>query len=299
MNLREMEVFRAVMRAGTVKAAADLLHVSQPAASKLLAQAERRSGLKLFDRVKGRLVPTPQAHLLYPDIEAVWKTVEKANDVARELADPQGGTLRLGASSRFCTFLIPHTVSQLFEAMPGLSVRVEMIMPHLLADALLSGAVDLGVTQLPTIPHGLSAVREYACGLVCVMPADHALARKRVVHARDLRNERLIAFSKAPPLGEVLEPVHDPELLRGSGRVELEVSSGPIACWFVQAGTGIAVVDASTLAGQPFTGLAVRPFRPSPRLHARILRSAYRPLSRSAEAFCERFDALWQEHVRG
>lgn len=64
MNLRQMEVFRAVMFSGGVNSAAELLHVSPPAVSKVLAQAARASGLVLFERVKGRLIATPEAHQL-------------------------------------------------------------------------------------------------------------------------------------------------------------------------------------------------------------------------------------------
>ena len=58
MNLRQMEVFRAVMLTGGVGGAAQLLHVSQPAISKVLAQAQKQAGFALFERVKGRLLPT-------------------------------------------------------------------------------------------------------------------------------------------------------------------------------------------------------------------------------------------------
>ena len=51
MNLRQMEVFRAVMLTGSIRGAAEVLHVSQPAVSKLLAHAARQSRLVLFERV--------------------------------------------------------------------------------------------------------------------------------------------------------------------------------------------------------------------------------------------------------
>ena len=61
MRLRYIEIFHAVMQAGSVKGAADILHITQPAASRLLQQAEQRVGVMLFERVRGRLVPTREA----------------------------------------------------------------------------------------------------------------------------------------------------------------------------------------------------------------------------------------------
>ena len=57
MNLRQCEVLRAVMEAGTVTAAADRLRVSQAAVSKMLAQLERDLGLRVFKRERRRLIP--------------------------------------------------------------------------------------------------------------------------------------------------------------------------------------------------------------------------------------------------
>ena len=58
LTLRQVEAFKAVIESGTISSAADLLHVSQPAMSKLIAHFEADTGLKLFDRDKGRLAPT-------------------------------------------------------------------------------------------------------------------------------------------------------------------------------------------------------------------------------------------------
>lgn len=93
MNLRQMEVFRAVMLTGGVGGAAELLHISQPAVSKMLAQSQRQLGFALFARVKGRLVPTAEAQALHAEVEALWRGVERVRDVSRSLATPRSGTL--------------------------------------------------------------------------------------------------------------------------------------------------------------------------------------------------------------
>lgn len=295
MNLRDMEVFRAVMLTGTVKGASELLHVSQPAASKLLAQAERRSRLRLFERVKGRLVATPEAHLLYAEVEAVWRVLEKAQSVSRELAVPAGGSLRIIASARFCTWLVPAAATDLFKAFPAVRLHVDMVMPHLLNDALAAGAADLGIAMLPVDHPNLTHVRQFSCSLVCIVPAGHPLARRKTISAADLRGERLIAISQAPPFGQLLEAVYG-DILRDVP-VDIEVSSGPAACWFVQAGAGVAVLDATTVAGTPFAGLTAVPFTPSPRVNASIVRNIYRPLSGVAQAFCDAFTRRWRDEV--
>ena len=115
MNLRQMEVFRAVMLSGGVNTAAELLHVSPPAISKVLAQAGKASGLVLFERVKGRLVPTPEAQQLYAEVDQLWRGVEKVRDVSRELAQPTRTTLRLACSASLAPYLVSRTVKRLYD----------------------------------------------------------------------------------------------------------------------------------------------------------------------------------------
>src|SRR4029078_753338 len=99
MNLRQMEVFRAVMFSGGVNSAAELLHVSPPAISKVLAQATKASGLGLFERVKGPLTRTPEAPHLYAEVDKLWHGVEKVRDTSRALAQGAQTTLRLVCSA--------------------------------------------------------------------------------------------------------------------------------------------------------------------------------------------------------
>src|SRR5690606_38532804 len=68
MRLRHIEIFEAIRRTGSLTEAAAALHISQPAASKLLAHAEMQLGFKLFERVKGRLVATREAEILSPEV---------------------------------------------------------------------------------------------------------------------------------------------------------------------------------------------------------------------------------------
>lgn len=63
MDVRQIEAFHAVMTSGTTARAAQVLRISQPAVSKAIASLERAVGFALFDREKGRLVPTPEGQL--------------------------------------------------------------------------------------------------------------------------------------------------------------------------------------------------------------------------------------------
>lgn len=297
MNLREMEVFRAVMLTGGVVGAAELLHVSQPAVSKMLAQAQRHLGFPLFSRVKGRLVPTPEAQALHAEVEALWRGVERVNDVSRSLATPRSGTLTLGVSASFASFLVPRALALLADRFPGLQARMEILVAPILVDALLAQSTDIGVALLPNEHPNLVAVRSYECGFAFVAPPGHRLAKKRIVTPADLRDERVIGSAPDTPYGQALLRAYGREA--ASLKVHFQVRSATSACWQAQAGGGVAVIDSAAVAGRPFSGLAVRPFQSRERLPVALLRNRYRPASLVQEAFCEAFDAVWAREMRG
>ena len=65
LNLRQIEAFKAVVENGTVSRAAEVLRISQPGVSKMIAHLEENTELTLFDRPKGRLVVTQRGMRLY------------------------------------------------------------------------------------------------------------------------------------------------------------------------------------------------------------------------------------------
>lgn len=295
MNLRHMEVFRAVMLTGSISGAAELLHVSQPAVSKLLGHAARQSKLVLFERIKGRLVPTPEAQQLYQEVEALWRGVERVRDVTRSLGDPHSGVLRLAVSASLGTYLVPRALALLYQRHERIKVSLEVLIAPIMVEALLDQSAHLGIAMQPIDHPNLSAVRSYVCGLACVMRHDHQLASKREIVPRDLNNERVISSPASTPYGQSLHRAYG--AAARSAKLDVEVRSAASACWLAQAGAGIAVVDQAAVAGQSFNGLVVRPFRCNELLDVQILRNAYRPLSLLHQSFCEAFEQVWLENM--
>ncbi|HCQ49461.1 MAG TPA: LysR family transcriptional regulator, partial [Achromobacter sp.] len=96
MRLRHIEIFEAIRRTGSLTEAAAALHISQPAASKLLAHAEAQLGFKLFDRVKGRLVATREAEILTPEVARLNQDLNSVRRLVANLRDRPHGRLAGG-----------------------------------------------------------------------------------------------------------------------------------------------------------------------------------------------------------
>jgi DNA-binding transcriptional LysR family regulator len=85
MRLRQIEVFHAVYANGSISAAARALHVSQPAVSKVLRHTEAQLAIRLFDLVRGRLVPTDEAHALFREVDEVFSRISSLQLTANNL----------------------------------------------------------------------------------------------------------------------------------------------------------------------------------------------------------------------
>ena len=87
VNLRHIEIFHAVMTAGSLTEAAHLLHTSQPTVSRELARFEKVIGLKLFERIRGRLHPTVQGLRLFEEVQRSWYGLDRIVSAAESLPD--------------------------------------------------------------------------------------------------------------------------------------------------------------------------------------------------------------------
>src|SRR4051794_32081277 len=110
MNLRQMEVFHAIMLTGTVTAAARMLNISQPAVTSMLQHAEDGLKFRLFERVKGRLRPTPEAHALFVQVQQVFDSVHVVDRTISGLRDARTGTLDIVAIPVVGATLLPAAI---------------------------------------------------------------------------------------------------------------------------------------------------------------------------------------------
>lgn len=272
------------MLTGTVSGAAEMLHMSQPGISKSIASAERSSGLKLFERIKGRLYPTPEAKHLFAEIETVWQGVTRVSGLARELGKPHGDRLYVVATPSAGASLIPTAIADLMGRYPGIQAKVDLVVPKALTAALLERPGTLGVSLFPLAHPNIDVIARYPCGLVCVMPPSHPLCTMGSIRPQDLLGHKFVLYPQDPDnaldsrslFGDVADQLD----------ISVEVRSGQSACLFTLAGTGISVVDAISVAGGVFPNLVARPFVTSASLQIQLLRNIYSPMSVTEREFC-------------
>lgn len=262
MNLRQIEVFRAVMLAGSVTDAARLLHVSQPGISRMLAHIELQLGLKLFERRKGRLAPTPEALALYQEVAEVYGGIRRISECARDLKTGARLSLRVLASPSTGLVAVPRAIAALATQFPGARLFVETLPAREMVSRLTSREADVAISTLP-IDNALLDSRVIGqWRLACVFPKGHALGRKRSLLPRDVVRERLIGFSRETPQGRIIADWCASHAV--DENPSLQVRAGQMACALAASGAGIAIVDDLTARACRTDTLDFRPITASP-----------------------------------
>lgn len=278
MRARQIEVFRMVMRQGTLTSAAEALNVSQPALSQILLHTEDELGFKLFLRVKGRLIPTPEAEDLYPEVERLFGDLEALRRRADNLRHGKAGIVRLAASAPPSLSLVPEALRHFRGAYPDMRILSHVVPAEIVMSMLDSDQAGLGIAMTDQPAPGIDAEVIGRTRVVCVLPVGHRLVEQETIAAADLAGEALISYRAGSLPGQLLRAALGREGIPFQPEMEIDVSI--IALAFVQQGLGVAVVD-GLLPWHSFPGLVTRPFRPEVSLPLCLLTSARRPLSRS------------------
>jgi DNA-binding transcriptional LysR family regulator len=282
LNLRQIEVFRAIMLAGSVSGAGRMLHVSQPAISRMLSLTEDRLGFKLFERQRTRLFPTAEARRLFEEVEGLYRGMERVNDLARNLARSGAGSLRIVASASYGERLIPMTLQRLVPRNPGAQVSCRNVTYDELTARFLTGDADIGISMTAPDHANLNAVELARDSLVCIMPASHPLARQAVVRPQDLAGTPWVGYPPVAPLGRVLEQWMGAQAATSAG---IEVHSPITAISFAQQGLGAALVVGWSLPPALAHGMVLRPLEPATSVGIWAVSSRIEPLPVLAKRF--------------
>lgn len=292
MNLRQIEVFRAVMLAGSVTGGAAMLNVSPPAVSRLLGHLESRLAVRLFERRGARLRPTPEAQSLMREIETAYRHIDRVRQAAVTLRQGGGARLRVASNLSTALELVPRAAARLRRSLPALRLSIEVAPLNRLREGLETGEFDLGVGAFIEAEAGALQRERIGGGeLLAVLPAGHALAHRSALPLAALRDEDVIAYGLAGTHGRQLQ-----RLLDHTGREPaLEVPYAYMACALVACGQGVAVVDDLTLRHFRATGVHMRPLAPALHYAVEVLSDPTRARPNAAAAFTDALRVEWEQ----
>lgn len=285
LKLRQMEVFRAVMLTGSMNGAARMLFISQPAVSRLIAYTEQSLGLRLFERERGKLIPTSEAELLYQEIRPIYESLVKVDDFAHHLASHPKGLLKLCSSPSLAINYVPAAIARFTQTNPDVRLRFHATLLSDMAHELLSGKVDLAISVLPMDDPNLLVEPLSHGKMVCILPERHPLAARPRLSLQEVSEYPLVLYSRAIPFGELLNAAFEQAGVDRHSVVDIERAE--TACALVRRNVGMAIVDEFSVSGGSLPGIMVKPLKEDIPITVSLLRSRYARPNRHAQAFIQ------------
>jgi DNA-binding transcriptional LysR family regulator len=286
MRLRHIEVFNAVMLTGSVSAAARLINVTQPAVSRILAHAELQLGFALFQRVKGRLVPTSEAQTLYPHIERLFQQLDEVQRLASSLKQGQrDDELHLLTVLALSYEIIPRALKSFRAKHPNVRVVVDALHSPQIISALVLQEAHLGLV-FSSVAHPALQQQTLAQGrMMCIAPKSWfstATVKKGAVTLQDLSAYPVVGLDVRDPVG-----THLNHACREAGvglQSVVTVQTYHAALALAHHGVGMALVDSCTAISADASKVQVLPLAPEITVPMHALQPVHRPSSLLAQA---------------
>lgn len=282
---RQLEVFTAIVSAGSVRAAADQLGLTQPAASMALAELERLLGTPLFDRHQRRLRLNQHGLDLLPRARDI---VERLRELGAGAAGQEpGGTLALGASNTIGNYLVGGLLGGFVAAYPQVRLSLRVANSAEILAGVLDFSLDVGCIEAPLAHADVEAIPWSRDELRICVRADHPLARRRRVRVEDLRGQRWILREAGSGTRSIFEEASRDVL--GPLDVALELGQSEAIKQAVIAGLGIACLPEAAIGDAVAAGRLVALYTPFLSLQRSLALVVHRARYRGAtlRAFLE------------
>ena len=282
-KFRQLEAFQAVMLVGSVSKAAEMLAVSQPAVSRLIADLEETLGLRLFIRSRGRLSPTPEADLLFQDAQMAFAGIEIVSEAAAALRTLRRGRIRIVSETVYAEGYLPRLVAQYQKAHPEVSVELDIGPSARAARWVAARWYDIGLVVLPVAEPEVTLHQHGTHEAMCVLNAKHPMAHRKTINAKDLAGEAFVSLVPGSPFRAAVDQAFAGARTQRTIRTEVRTQHG--ICSLVAEEAGVSVVDPVVADDLHDPRLVFRRFRPSIAWQLGLLQPAARPPSMVAQDF--------------
>ncbi len=261
LNHRQLMGFRAVMITGSMTAAGRILHLSQPAVTRLVKDLEKELQLGLFTRSGSAVKPTQQALVLFREVERYFDGVDRIVETAQHLRDRRGGRLRVAAMPTLSSRSLPEAIRRFKEIEPEVDFFIHSDTSHHIIDAVLRNEFDVGFGRVPPERTDIEHLPMPTSSAICLLPKHHSLAKKPSISVSDLQGEPLIALGTSSLLRLQIESALESGGIRPGATIQTLYSNTVPS--YVAAGLGIAVTDIFSVLGADRTNIEIRPFTPA------------------------------------
>lgn len=276
---RHLEVFDAIIAAGSISRAATQLNLSQPAVSIALANFEELIGFKLFQRDRGFFAPTREALLLQDEMAQGLLALSRVSQRVSEIRAGSVGSVRIATNGAMAIHFLPPLIAAYQRDHSDVNIDILVRSSRQVADWVSNRQIDIGLIDTPVPVAGLNATL-FNLECVCVMHEDDPLAVKRLISPTDLAGRSIVAITGQHMVDRQLDA-----LLTATGvTVERHISSYffAIARNIIAVGNELAIIDPTNGKANLNDGVTWRPFAPRVNHEMAIITPSDQPLGQAA-----------------
>ena len=257
MKLKQLQCFKMIMLHKTASKAAEMLNMSQPGVSTMIANLEYELGFSLFERRGGRLHPTVEANYFYEVTDRLLGDADLAHQVANQIRQGKFGAITVATLPGYGLTVLPEAIARMHRKNPDVKFDIQTRSSHVVRNLFPSPQYDIALLEPPVEPSG-NVYREIRLRCVCAVPDDHMLAERSSLAIEDIASETLIALYSDHSTSRQLTASF---ALAGMDWVpSIRTQFFATNCELVEKGVGISIVDPITASHFRDRNLVAIPF---------------------------------------
>jgi DNA-binding transcriptional LysR family regulator len=252
VDLRQLEILRAVAQTGSFTSAGQQLHLSQSAVSRQILLLEEELNEQLFLRLGRKIRITPAGTTLLGLSERMFDDLERTRASILDNQRSVSGTVRLVGGMTVCLYVFPPLLKAFRKDHPSVEVKLTPGATPRLIRQLRTGGADLGLLTLPIDDPHLVSVPVMREELLLVTAPTHPLARKKQIVPQDLFGQPFVLFEAGSNSRKAIEAFFVRENI--APKVVTETENVEIIKALVAVGMGMAILPYQAVAREVRAG---------------------------------------------
>ena len=274
MRTRHIEVFNSIYKTGSVTAAAKLLNVSQPSVSKVLAHAEQQLGFRLFERIKMKLVPTPEANILFKHTSVMEDVLIDINQISERLTEFPVDRVRVSCTPSLGIDFLPNAIAEFKVINPNVDFEISTLHYSYLRNNIKDTSLDLAIAQ--------DQIEDEEIGIIDIKKGTFVILEPL---NEDRKKLPFIKLSINSPIGRKLNKYIEKEKLN----IQSSITSDnfQMAASLVNNGIGYTILDEYTAKACQSVNTKITELDQKLHFNISLMFLKNNPLSISANSFIE------------
>ncbi|MBY0204493.1 DNA-binding transcriptional LysR family regulator [Paenibacillus intestini] len=284
MNFHQLHIFYTVAEKGSFSAAAQALHMTQPAVTMQIQSLEDYFGTKLLHRSTKKIELSEAGRTLLPHAKRSVELVRQTDEAMSAFTQKLQGRLQLGASLTIGEYVLPRMLGPFAKQYPDISIVMKVMNTTQIMDEILKHQLNFGLIEAPVNHPDMIVEPVMQDELKLIVPAGHDLAGRGKVNLEEVMNYPFVLREEGSGTRQVMEgQLQKKKIDPNDMNVVMELGSTGAVKSAVEAGVGITMLSPSSVQHELALGLVhivdIRGLEFKRQFYAIHLKSSLLPLS--------------------